>query len=101
MIRNAEIKGCPLDIEDSKRALYLFGKSEAVVKGKTVYRKASKIEEVEVVQLPIKLKNKKINLSVDVLFIQGIPFLHTTSADLHFKTVEAFPNTLREIKKIS
>ena len=34
MIKNNEIKGCPLDVEDAKRALYLFGKSEAMVKVK-------------------------------------------------------------------
>ena len=92
MIKNNEIKGCPLDVEDVKRALYLFGKSEAMVKGKSVCRKASKIKEVDLIPLPDDLKKNKINSSVDFLFVQGIPFLHTVSADILFRTVEAFLN---------
>ena len=98
MIKNNEIKGCPLDVEDVKRALYLFGKSEAMVKGKSVCRKASKIKEVDLIPLPDDLKKKEINLSVDFLFVQGIPFLHTVSADILFRTVEAFPNKSRANK---
>ena len=92
MLKNKEIDGCPLDVEDAKRAIYLFGKSDAMIRGKSVSRKSSRIKEVDMIRLPEQLEGKEVNLLVDFLFVYGIPFLHTISKDINFRTIEAFPH---------
>ena len=73
MIQMNAIKNCPVTIEDIKLCEKICGRSIPSLKGKTV-RRPPKITVNDYIEIPreLKLRNQKIELCADLMYIQGI-----------------------------
>ena len=87
------IKNCPVTEEDVVIAEKIFGKDIAALKGKTTCTSPIPVT-TDVVAIPKALKQQhcKIELCVDIMFVQNIPFLTTISKQICYRTVQAIPN---------
>ena len=74
-------RNCPVTTDDVKRVLYIYAVDLAVPKGKMTRPSAVPIVNRPPVIIPKTITDlhPTINVSVDYLFIQSIPFLHTFS----------------------
>lgn len=99
MIVNNMINNCPILVEDVDRAEKLYGPSIQALKGKTV-RQTSVPVVTDYVEVPphILRENKNITISVDVMFVNKIPFLTSISRHIKFSTAETLPT--RNIKNL-
>jgi hypothetical protein len=71
----------------------IFGANLGSLKGKTVTRSGKAVEgRITGVPPEIKHKYQRVSMSIDIMFVNKIPFLITTSRGLHFGTVESIPN---------
>ena len=95
------IRNFPVTLDDTKRALHIYGPHLAHLKGKTVRKKPNPIEITDFVPLPKQILQAQsfINLSVDYFFVQGIPVLHSISHNIHFRTVEFLMNKHKASEK--
>ena len=88
------IKNCLVTLDDIKVAKRIFGKDISSIKGKTT-RCTPKPVVTDVIEVPKELieNNKEVVLCVDIIWIQGLPFLATISIDIGFRTVQYLANT--------
>ena len=93
IIRNNLLPNTTITVEDIKRAEKIYGPDLGSLKGKTTRRKAPVVDSSYTVPPRIKEEHKDVTLTVDVLHVNNIPFLATTSRKLHFGTMEAMANT--------
>ena len=93
MIKKDMIINCPVTIEDVMRAENINGPSVQALKGKTIRTKPSPVV-TDYVAVPHKLfeENRNVTLSVDVMFVNQIPFLTSISRNLKFTTAETLNN---------
>ena len=89
------IMGCPITREDVLMALEYLGKSRYAVAGKTTRTHPDEVVPNEaLVELPPTILNyyKDVVLSIDILFVNRVPFLATISRNIHYGTIAALPN---------
>ena len=87
------LKDCPLTAEDARAAVDILGKNLGSLKGKTVYRPNTHIKTgTDPVPRRILRLHRRITLAIDIMFVNRIPFLVTTSRKVKFGTVEALPD---------
>ena len=89
------IMGCPITREDVLMALEYLGKSGYAVAGKTTRTQPDEVAPNEaLVELPPTILNyyKDVVLSIDILFVNRVPFLATISRNIHYGTIAALPN---------
>ena len=71
----------------------IFGPNLGALKGKTVYRRGVLVSgRIEGVPPSILERYQKVTLSIDIMFVNGIPFLLTISRGLQFGTAENLLN---------
>jgi hypothetical protein len=87
------LSDCPVTTDDINAANDIFGKNLGSIKGKTVHRPNPHVN-TNILPVPndIMSLHKKVTLAIDIMFVNKIPFLVTTSRKLHFGTVEALPD---------
>ncbi len=92
MIHHKTITNCPITDQDISNANAIFGPNLPGIRGKTTQTKheAVKMDYVEIPKTLIQ-RNKFIYLAVDVLYVDRVPFLVTTSRNIKFITVEHTP----------
>ena len=80
-----------MTVDNVKRCLNVYGKEIAKLKGSMTRKKASKISRMEMLPHPKTLAETHISdmLSMDYLFVQGIPFYQRISRRFKFRTIEA------------
>ena len=85
---------CPVTIEDVRRAKKINGPSVQALKGKKIRTKTSPVVVSYYVVVPHAIfeENKNFTLSVDVMFVNRIPFLTSISRHLNFTTAETLQN---------
>ena len=68
------IKDCPLSVKDLRTATKVYGKSIAMLKGKTV-RSAPPVVRQNVIEIPREIRelHKKVTLCIDIFFVNKIP----------------------------
>ncbi len=79
----------------------IWGPSVAALKGKTVQKKPEPVK-TETVYIPKEIRelHKEVTLTIDIFFVNQIPFFVTLSRVLYFTTVTHLPNrNLGEIFK--
>ena len=83
------ILNCPVTVEDAKRALLIYGADSATLKGKTTKGPSLHVPFLKPICLPEQIMHdhKDVTLSIDCFYVQGLPFLHTISRKLKFRTV--------------
>ena len=82
------IKDCPLTVADLRTATTVYGKSIAMLKGKTV-KSAPSVVRQNIMEIPkeIRVLHKKVTLCIDVFFVNKIPFFLTYSLVICFLSV--------------
>ena len=88
ILRSNQIKDCPVTIRDAEIAFKVWGPNIAALKGKTTCRMPQAVTR-DVVLIPKEIRelHYMVELSVDIFFINGIPFFVTISRNLRFTTV--------------
>ena len=93
IVENGHLPNCPINREDIIAAEDIFGPDVGSLKGKTVRTKAPRVEEKrEGLPASILSRYREVTICVDIMHVNGIPFLLTISKHIHFGTVEALPN---------
>ena len=83
------VKNCPVTVKDIKTAEDVFGKDIHALKGKQVQKTPEPLAVDCIKVLPEILKiHKEVILFIDIMMINGLPFLVTTSKNLKFVTAE-------------
>jgi hypothetical protein len=96
----------PYTVEDIQAADDILGPDVGSLKGKTTHRAPPRVE-TNTTPLPYEIQERyrNITLCADVMFVNKIPFLMTTSRNLRFGTAETIPsqadkNLLSSIKRV-
>jgi hypothetical protein len=100
ILRRNLIRNCPVTPGDAKRALVIYGPDIAVIKGKTTRSNAApRAPTFEAVPIPppVLEHHKNVTLCVDFFFVQGIPFFHTISRGIGFRSVRQVPDRGRAV----
>jgi hypothetical protein len=93
VIRLNMIKDCPVVEEDVVLAEKIFGKDVAVLKGKTTSTKPKPvIHDTIAISKALKMAQKEVTLCVDTFFVNKMPFLHTISDRIHYRTSQWVPD---------
>ena len=89
MVREKLIANCPITVHDVDNANRIFGPDLANLRGKQTRTKPERVR-VEIVQIPrdfVQL-HKYVTLVADVMFVNGLPFLITSSRGISLVTIE-------------
>ena len=91
------IKNAPVEINDVKRASIIYGPDWSELKGKTVMNKPSAVK-IDPIMRPIQQLQ---TLHVDIMFVEGLPFLISVCQPLGLVMVDRIPDrklsTLRKV----
>ena len=85
-IRQNIMKNCPVTTEDVTLAERIFGRDVPTLKGKSVRSKSVPIKD-ERIELPeeLQLRNKELELAIDILYIDRSLFLVSIDRSLKFR----------------
>jgi hypothetical protein len=102
ILRSNQIKDSPVTIEDAMVAIKIWGPSVAALKGKTVQKRPEPVEtDIVSILKEIRELHKEVALTIDILFVNKIPFFLTLSRVLFFITVTHLPNrSLDQVFKV-
>ena len=90
IVKNNHLINCPVTIEDVRRATKLYGADPAFLKGTMVRGKGRVAEDHKIMCLPKEIypKHKDVCLCFDFFFVNRIPFIHSTSTKINFRTAK-------------
>jgi hypothetical protein len=93
MVHEQLLTNCPVTMRDVDNANRIFGPDLANLRGKTTRTKPERIR-VEYVQIPWDFvqMHKYVTLVADVMFVNGLPFLVTSSRGLSLVMIEHLPS---------
>jgi hypothetical protein len=88
VLRSNQIKDCPVRVQDADVAFQIWGKNIAALKGKTTRSKPASVAK-DYVKVPLELLNlhREVFLTVDIFFVNKIPFFLTLSRKICFTAV--------------
>jgi hypothetical protein len=84
MINNGTLLNCPVTTADVLRAENIYGRDIAALKGKTTRRSSTPISEGEKLVVQVRANQ---DLHIDIMFIDGLPFLLSKSKPLELLQV--------------
>ena len=93
MVRGGMISNCPLAANAVTNAHHIFGPDLAGVRGRTVRRPPESVT-INYVQIPraILEQHQLVTLAVDVMFVNGVPFLVSVARGLNLITAKFMPS---------
>ena len=92
MVRGGMISNCPVTPTAVQNAHQIFGPDLAGIRGRTVRRPPDSVT-TNYVQIPrvILRRHQLVMLAVDVMFVNGVPFLVSVARGLNLVTAELHP----------
>ena len=90
----------PFMSRDTKRADDIFGKEMEISRGREIrdlQRPMPRCERRDHPASAMKERNIKVRLSSNICHVNGLPFLHTMSENIQFRTVASMPNSIAPI----
>ncbi len=92
LVRYNMIKNCPITHQDIVNANKIFSLNLPVIRGKTTRTKPMPVKtNYVVVPKYLITKNRAVCLTVDVKYVDGVPFLVTASRGIKFITIKHIP----------
>ena len=93
IIKMNSLSNCPVTNEDIDIAYRIFGPDVAALKGKTTRQRPTPIVN-DVVDIPRELltSQQNVELCIDTMFINSVPFLATISKHLMYRTCTFLPS---------
>jgi hypothetical protein len=81
-------------VEDAMAAYKIRGPSVTTLKGKTVQQKLELVK-TKTVHIPLEIHelHKEVMLTIDIFFVNQIPFFVTLNRVIHFTMVTHLPNS--------
>ena len=100
------LPNCPFTSKDVKLAAKMLGPDIGTLKGKTVRKRPMQVDASLMIDVPIPKKYHDVVLCMDVLHVNGIPFLATISRFIKFGTITALkalngPTLFTAIKQVA
>jgi hypothetical protein len=87
------IRNCPINKQHIQTAEIIFGPNLGSLKGKTTYHAPPNVVgHITLVPHDILANHRNIHLTIDIMYINKLPFLITYSCSLRFATVEFLDN---------
>jgi hypothetical protein len=79
--------------DNVKLAEEIFGRDIAILKGKTTRKKPKPVIH-DTIPVPKALKSaqEEVTLCIDTFFVNRMPFLHTISDKIHYRTSQWVPD---------
>ena len=101
-LEKKQIRNCRVTIDNAKISIRIFGREPVSIKGKATRKKPQAIGTMPLVEIPATILDLRptVTLSMDYVYIQGIPILHSISSGYTFRTIEAVRAT-KPNKKIT
>jgi len=92
MVREQLLTNCPVTVQEVDNADQIFGPDLANLRGEMTRTKPEcvRVEYVQILQDFVQL-HKYVMLVADVMFVNGLPFLVTSSQGLSLVTIEHLP----------
>ena len=89
-LENNIIRDSPITATDAKRGFAIYGKDVANIKGKTKRSNPEHVQNLKLIALPeyIMKWHRDVTLCIDIFYVNKLPFFHTISRKLQFRTVE-------------
>jgi len=83
------IRNCPVTVDDTKRALLIYGPDVGALKVKTTKGPSQHVPTFNPVQVPgfILQHHSDVTLCMDIFYVRGHPFFHTISRKVQFRTI--------------
>jgi hypothetical protein len=102
ILRSNQIKDCPVMVKDAMAAYKIWGPSMAALKGKTVWKKPEPVKtDIVSILKEIRELHKEVTLTINISFVNEIPFFVTFSQVLYFTMVTHLPDrSLGQIFKV-
>jgi len=93
-VENGLIPNCPITKEDIIRAEDILGPNLGSLKGKTTRKTPERVTLDSLDNLPNELlvEHGNVTIAIDIMYINEIPFMMTTSRAIHFGTAEMIKN---------
>jgi hypothetical protein len=92
-VRENHIPNCPVTVQDIKNAELIWGPDLGSLKGKTVRHKSPVVKvESSTIPLAIMQEYRDVTLSIDVMKVNGVPFLNTISQHIKFGSAGKLDN---------
>lgn len=87
------IKNCPVSAKDITAADHIYGTDVGILKGKTTRRKSPRVR-FHHTDIPVSIMQRyqTVTLCVDIMKVNGIPFLMTISRHIRFGTAKHLLN---------
>jgi hypothetical protein len=93
ILRSNQIKDSPVTVEDAMVAYKIWGPSVAALKGKAVRKRPEPIKtDIVSILKEIRELHKAVTLTINIFFVNKIPFFLTMSRVLYFTTVTHLPD---------
>ena len=88
IISKNQLKNCNTTIDDVLRAEYIFGTPVPLIKGKATRPPSTPSYNLQKVNIPLPIlqHHSNIDLFVDFMYVNRIPFLHTVSSKIGYRT---------------
>jgi hypothetical protein len=88
VVQSNQIKDCPVTAQDVNVALKIWGPRVALLKGKTV-RPTPPVVVQDIVEAPkeIRENHKRVTLTIDIFFVNRVPYFVTLSLRICFLSV--------------
>jgi hypothetical protein len=102
ILRSNQIKDSPVTVEDAVVAYKIWGPNVAALNGKAVQKRPEPIKtDIVSILKEIRELHKEVTLTIDIFFMNKIPFFLTLSRVLYFTTVTHLPDrSLDQIFKV-